>query len=61
MSLIDWWWYSQNTWLALLLVQRIFKCKGKGKVSYGQEPPGGESTTRKCGVNYELLAVMLLK
>ena len=31
--------------------------KGK-KVFYGQEPPSGESTTTKCGVNYQLLAVM---
>ena len=27
----------------------------KGKVFYGQEPPSGESTTTKCGVNYQLL------
>ena len=33
----------------------------KGKVLYGQEPPSGESTTTECGVNYQLLAVMLLK
>ena len=25
------------------------------------EPPSGESTTTECGVNYQLLAVMLLK
>ena len=29
-----------------------------GKVSCGQEPPSGESTTTECGVNYQLLAVM---
>ena len=28
------------------------------KVFYGQEPPSGESTTTKCGVNYQLLAVI---
>ena len=28
-------------------------------VFYGQEPPSGESTTTECGVNYQLLAVML--
>ena len=26
----------------------------KCKVFYGQEPPGGESTTTECGVNYQL-------
>ena len=31
-----------------------------GKVFYGQESPRGESTTTVCGVNYQLLAVMLL-
>ena len=31
----------------------------KGKVFYGQEPPSGESTTTECGVNYQLLAVLL--
>ena len=35
--------------------------KGKGNVFYGQEPPHGESTTTECGVNYQLLALMLLK
>ena len=34
---------------------------GRGKVFYGQEPPSLESTTPECGVNYQLLAVMLLK
>ena len=34
---------------------------GKGKVFYGQEPQSGESTTTECDVNYQLLAVMLLK
>ena len=34
---------------------------GKGNVFYGQEPPSGESTTTECGVNYQLLAVMLLQ
>ena len=29
--------------------------------SFGQEPPSGESTTTIYGVNYQLLAVMLLK
>ena len=33
----------------------------KGKVFYGQEPPSVESTTTISGVNYQLLAVMLLK
>ena len=28
------------------------------KVFYGQEPPSGESTTTKCGVNYKLLAAI---
>ena len=32
--------------------------KGKGNVSYGQEPNSGESTTTECGVNYQLLAVI---
>ena len=27
---------------------------------YSQESPSGESTTRECGVNYQLLEVMLL-
>ena len=33
-------------------------CKKKSKVFNGYEPPGGESTTTKCGVNYRLLAVI---
>ena len=33
----------------------------KGKVFYGQKSPRGESTTTHCEVNYQLLAVMLLK
>ena len=33
----------------------------KGKVFCVQEPACGEWTTKECGVNYELLAVMLLK
>ena len=32
--------------------------KGKGKVFYGQQPAGGESTTTECGVNYQILAVI---
>ena len=32
--------------------------KCKDLVFYGQEPPGGESTTTECGFNYQLLAVM---
>ena len=32
-----------------------------GKVFYGQEASRGESATTVCGVNYQLLAVMLLK
>ena len=32
----------------------------KGKVFSGQEPPSGESS-HNCGVNYQLLTVMLLK
>ena len=35
--------------------------KVKGKVFYGQEPPSGESTTTECGVNCQLLTLMLLK
>ena len=34
---------------------------GKSKFFYGQEPSGGESTTAVRGLNYHLLAVMLLK
>ena len=30
--------------------------EGKGKVFYGQVPPRGESSTTKCGVNYQLLS-----
>ena len=45
----------------LLKIHHTFLSKGKGKVFYGQEPPSGESTTTECGVNYQLLAVMLLK
>ena len=33
----------------------------KSKVVYGQEPPSGDSTITECGINYQLLAVMLLK
>ena len=35
--------------------------KVKDKVFYCQEPHSGESTTTECVVNYQLLAVMLLK
>ena len=35
--------------------------KVKGKVFNGQEPFSKESTSSECGVNYQLLAVMLLK
>ena len=31
-----------------------------GKVFYGQEPPGGVSTTPECDVNYQLLAVVVV-
>ena len=34
---------------------------GKRKLFYGHEPSSGESTTTECAVNYQLLAVMLLK
>ena len=35
------------------------KCLYEGvKVFYGQEPLSGESTTKECGVNYQLLAVI---
>ena len=40
---------------------RNIEGKGNGKVFYGQELPNGKSTTNVCGVNYQLLAVMLLK
>ena len=30
-----------------------------GKIFYIQEPPSGESTTTECGVNYQLLAVII--
>ena len=43
------------------LVGYYLDYKGKGKVFYGQEPQSGESTTTECGVNYQLLAVMLLQ
>ena len=33
----------------------------KRNVFYGPEPCSGESTTTECGVNYKLLAVILLK
>ena len=36
-------------------------CPFKCKVFYGQELPSEESTTRECVVNYQLLAVLLLK
>ena len=32
----------------------VLKCKGE--VFFGQEPPSEESTTRECGVNYQLVA-----
>ena len=32
--------------------------KVKSKVFYGQEPPSGEYTT-ECGINYQLLAVII--
>ena len=32
-----------------------------GKVSQDQESPTGVSTITVCGVNYQLLSVMLLK
>ena len=28
------------------------------KVFYSQEPPSGEPTTKECGVNYQLLALI---
>ena len=34
------------------------KCFIKKEVFYGLEPHSGESTTRECGVNYQLLAVI---
>ena len=37
----------------------VYHNKGKGKVFYGQEPPSGESTITECGVNYQLLAVII--
>ena len=51
-------------WLKIPLHRRmphVYVVKGKGKVFYDQEPPSGESTTTECGVNYQLLVVMLLK
>ena len=42
--------------MLLLLAAEFIKVKGK--VFYGQEPPSGESTTKDCGVNYQLLAVI---
>ena len=39
----------------------VVKGVKKGKVFYGQEPSSGESTTAECGVNYQLITVMLLK
>ena len=32
--------------------------KGKGEVFYGQDPPGGVSTTTECRVNYQLLVLI---
>ena len=29
------------------------------KVFYGQEPPSGEFTATECGVDYQLLAVII--
>ena len=37
---------------------RVKRCKVKGKVFYGQEPPSGESITTECGFNYQLLTVI---
>ena len=45
----------------LFFFKLLYNLKGKGKVFYDQEPPSGESTTTEWGVNYQLLAVMLLK
>ena len=42
----------------LVLCYRRCKLFVKGKVFYGQEPPGGESTTTEFGFNYQLLAVI---
>ena len=39
----------------------IFIFSDKGKVFYDQEPPSVESTIIECGVNYQLLAAMILK
>ena len=44
-----------------LCIISYLKGKGNGKVFNGQEPLTGESTTTVRGVNYQLLAVMLLK
>ena len=41
--------------------ERMLTAAGKGKVFYGQEFRGGESTFTVCEVNYQLLAVVLLK
>ena len=41
--------------------QLIVLLLSKGKVFYGQEPPSEESNTTECGVDYQLLTVMLLK
>ena len=30
----------------------------KSEVFYGQDRPGGESTTTECGVSYQLLSVI---
>ena len=35
--------------------------KGKDFYDNGSQPPSGESTTTECGVNYQLLAVILPK
>ena len=47
---------------SLTHVASVYAKKNKeGTVFYGQEPPSGESTTTESGVNYQLLAVMLMK
>ena len=37
---------------------RIVDGRAVCQVFYGQESPSGESTTTKCGVSYQLLAVI---
>ena len=53
---------KNNVLLTIIIIEVIHAqiyLKKKWKVFYSREPHSGESTTTKCGVNYQLLAVII--